>query len=325
VTATVAICTWNRAALLDQTLARFRALAPPPGVTWELLVVNNNGTDDTDAVVQKYESTLPVRLLHEGTPGKVHALNRCIGEARGEYLLFTDDDALVEPNWLSEVLSGFAESDADMVFGKVLPWWETAPPKWYGDILAAHFALLDYGDEPFVADSMRRSPFGVNYAFRKSVFEEIGAYKTDLGPRGGQGFGGEDDEIFRRMLRHNKTVVYRPSAVVNHYVPKVRCEKAYHRTRAWRGSTDHLNLLRDEAAGDPALATLFGIPRYFFRANLAYVIRYVGALLRRDRPSAFFYETKLFRMAGLLKALTKRTPKAETAPIARREPAGVVG
>jgi glycosyltransferase involved in cell wall biosynthesis len=323
VTATVAICTWNRAALLDQTLERFRRLVPPRGATWELLVVNNNCTDETDAIVRKYESTLPVRLIHERTPGKVHALNRCIDEATGEFLLFTDDDALVEPNWLTEVLAGFNETDADMVFGKVRPWWETAPPKWFGDTLAAHFALLDYGDEPFVADSMRRSPFGVNYAFRKAVFDEIGPYKTDLGPRGGQGFGGEDDEIFRRMLRHNKKVVYRPSAVVNHFVPVVRCEKAYHRMRAWRGSTDHLNLLRDEAAGDPKLATLLGIPRYFFRANLSYVAKYFAALLRFDRPAAFFYEMKMIRLAGLLKALTKRTPKVEAVPVERREPAGV--
>ena len=322
-TATVAIGTWNRAALLDQTLARFRTLVPPPGASWELLVVNNHCTDETDAVVRKYESTLPVRLIHERTPGKVHALNRCIVEAKGEFILFTDDDALVEPNWLTDVLAGFAETDADMVFGKVLPWWETAPPKWFGEVLAAHFALLNYGDEPFVADSMRRSPFGVNYAFRKSVFDEIGMYKSDLGPRGGQGFGGEDDEIFRRMLRHKKTVVYRPTAVVNHFVPKVRCEKAYHRMRAWRGSTDHLTLLRDEAACDPNLATLCGVPRYFFRANLSYVTKYFGAMLRLDRPAAFFYEMKLIRLTGLLMALTKRTSKAAPVTTARREPAGV--
>ncbi|MFO0938486.1 MAG: glycosyltransferase [Gemmataceae bacterium] len=301
--ATVAICTWNRAALLDQTLARFEKLVPPPGVQWELLVVNNLCTDNTDEVVRSYESKLPVRLIHERTAGKVHALNRCIAEARGEYILFTDDDALVEPDWLSQILAKFRETSAEMVFGRVLPWWETKPPKWYGEILAANFALLDYGSESFVSTTMQRSPFGVNYAFRKAVFDEIGRYKTDLGPRGGQGFGGEDDEIFRRMLLKKKNVVYDPLAVVYHFVPKLRCEKAYHRMRSWRGSTDHLNLLRDEASAYPHLPRLFGIPRYFFRMNLPYFTNYLKAVLTRNRSAAFFYELKLIRLAGLLKAI----------------------
>ena len=316
--ATVAICTWNRAAILDQTLARFESSIPPMNDRWELLVVNNNCADETDAIVQKYESKLPLRLIHEPTPGKVFALNRCIAEAKGEYLLFTDDDALVEPSWMTEVLSKFRQSNADMVFGRVLPWWETQPPKWFGDILAANFALLDYGSESFVAESMKRQPFGVNYAFRKSVFNEIGLYKTDLGPRGGQGFGGEDDEIFRRMLLNGKTVVYHPNAVVHHYVPKVRCEKSYHRMRSWRGSTDHLNLLRDEASAYPDLPQLFGIPRYFFRLNLPYVTQYLKAILTRNRSAAFFYELKLIRLAGLLKAIAARPRTVAPSPVLKR-------
>lgn len=304
--ASVAICTWNRAALLDQTLARFQQLTPPVGTAWELLVVNNNCTDDTDSVVKKYVGRLPIRLIHERTPGKVHALNRSIAEANGEYILFTDDDALVEPNWMTEVLSKFQSSSADMVFGRVLPWWETQPPKWYGDILAANFALLDYGSEPFIATTMQRQPFGVNYSFRKSVFQEIGLYKTDLGPRGGKGFGGEDDEIFRRMLMNHKVVAYHPAAVVHHYVPKIRCEKSYHRMRSWLGSTDHLNLLRDEANISPHLPRLFGVPRYFFRMNLSYFGQYLKSVLKRDRAAAFFYEMKLIRLVGLLKAIMKQ-------------------
>lgn len=306
ITATVGICTWNRAKLLDQTLAKFESLRVPAGVTWELLVVNNNCTDETDAVVQSYQGRLPVRLIHETTPGKVHALNRTIAEARGEFLFFTDDDALVEPDWLAEVLSAFRTHQADLVFGRVLPWWETEPPGWYDRVLDPNFALLDYGDAPFVAETMQRNPFGVNYAFRTRVFQEIGPFKTDLGPRGNAGFGGEDDEMFRRILMHKKKAVYHPAAVVRHYVPRVRCEKKYHRMRAWRGSADHLNLLRDEATVTPDLPRLFGVPRYFFRHNLGYITKYLGRLVRGDRPGTFFYELKLIRLGGLLWNLLRR-------------------
>ena len=62
---TVAICTWNRAQLLDQTLTEMRKLRIPPGIEWELLVVNNNCTDDTDGVLDRHEGRLPIRRLFE--------------------------------------------------------------------------------------------------------------------------------------------------------------------------------------------------------------------------------------------------------------------
>ena len=91
---TVAICTWNRAALLDQTLARMRALSIPTGTEWELLVVNNNCTDHTDSVIAKHTGALPIRRIAEPTPGLSFARNAALAAAKGEHLLWTDDDVL---------------------------------------------------------------------------------------------------------------------------------------------------------------------------------------------------------------------------------------
>ena len=65
----VAICTWNRCESLRRTLEGMLRLQVPVGVTWDLIVVNNNGTDATDEVVTSFTDRLPVRLLHEATPG----------------------------------------------------------------------------------------------------------------------------------------------------------------------------------------------------------------------------------------------------------------
>ena len=72
---TVAICTWNRAALLDQTLCEMHKLEIPAGVEWELLVVNNNCTDGTDAVVAEHAKGLPILRLFEARPGLSNAGN----------------------------------------------------------------------------------------------------------------------------------------------------------------------------------------------------------------------------------------------------------
>src|SRR4051812_37235025 len=98
---TVAVCTWNRAGLLDRTLSRMCQLRVPEGVEWELLVVNNNCTDETDAVLARYQGRLPLRRLSEPSQGHSHARNRAVRAARGELLIWTDDDVLVEPDWIA--------------------------------------------------------------------------------------------------------------------------------------------------------------------------------------------------------------------------------
>ena len=85
---TVAICTWNRSPLLRTTLERMTELVVPADTAWEILVVNNNCTDDTDQVVAEFEGRLPIRMVNEPAPGKSHALNRATDDAAGRYLLY---------------------------------------------------------------------------------------------------------------------------------------------------------------------------------------------------------------------------------------------
>lgn len=101
VSVSIAIWTWNRAKLLDQTLAAMRNLVGPPGVTWELLVVNNNCTDETDSVLVQDAARLPLQRLFEPTPGRSHARNTAVAHAQGDLMLWTDDDVPVDPQWLA--------------------------------------------------------------------------------------------------------------------------------------------------------------------------------------------------------------------------------
>ena len=130
-TVTVVICTWNRAELLDRTLAQFKMLELPPHLRWELLVVNNRCTDDTDKVISRYDGALPIRRLYEDEPGKSHAANRAIDEAKGDLLVWTDDDVLVQPNWLvAYVKAAAAYPDVSVFGGTILPWFEHRAPDW---------------------------------------------------------------------------------------------------------------------------------------------------------------------------------------------------
>src|SRR5438067_1333131 len=95
----IAICTWNRATLLEQTLASI-ASATVPTAAWEVIVVNNNCTDETEAVLERFLSLLPLKRVFEGAPGLSNARNAAIKAASGDYLIWTDDDVLVGTDWL---------------------------------------------------------------------------------------------------------------------------------------------------------------------------------------------------------------------------------
>jgi glycosyltransferase involved in cell wall biosynthesis len=296
-TVTVAVCTYNRAALLDRTLAGLRRVRLPAGVGWEVLVVNNASTDDTDAVLARHAGELPLRRLHEPTPGVVHARNTALAHARGEFVLWTDDDVEVAPDWVEKHLEAFDRFGADVVFGRVDPVWEGTPPGWLIPDSRGLFALLDLGGPARVVADPRVIGFNVNLAVRRSALDRIGPYRAMDGGRVG---GGEDVDLFRRAYAAGLTVVYQPDARVGHVIPPARCEKRFHRRAVWRGTAYHLGLLRDEAEAG-GLPTVFGIPRYFLRINLGYVARYLRASLTGDRGRAFYYELKLIRLAALLR------------------------
>src|SRR5687767_10831562 len=119
-TVAVVIATYNRAALLAQTLDALALSRVDGGWDWELLVVDNNSSDGTRTVVESRRASYPVplRYLFEPRQGRSHALNAGITATRSTYLLVTDDDVRVEPGWLMAGARALA-AGADYVGGPV--------------------------------------------------------------------------------------------------------------------------------------------------------------------------------------------------------------
>lgn len=306
---TIAICTWNRAKPLDRVLAAMASLRIPDGLKWDVLVVNNNCTDDTEAVVAKHRAMLPIRSVLESVPGISHARNRAVMEATGEGILWIDDDAVPDPEWVAAHVEAFDGLGADLVIGKVEPLWERGtPPAWFIPEFNGMFALLDYGDQTRRITDPAEGGFNVNMGFRRELAESIGAYRVDIGT--GRLAGGEDQDLCLRAHEAGKVVVYQPKALVRHIIPASRCTKRFYRRYMWVGSPNHLRLLQDEARSVPKL---FGLPRYFLRKNLEFVGLYAKAVLNRRKGEAFFYELKMIRLVGLFwNMLFRRDPLKDT-------------
>jgi glycosyltransferase involved in cell wall biosynthesis len=235
---TVAICTWNRAALLDQTLEGLRQLKIPPGISWELVVVNNNCSDNTDEIIEKHQTTLPLTKIFEPKQGLSNARNAAVDHAQGQYILWTDDDVLVDSQWITAYLDAFKRwPDAAVFGGKVLPWFEASPPDWLSeniDKLSSCFALRDFGDKEMVLPE-KQDPFGANMAFKTQSLKKH-LFNPNLGRSGTKLVSGEETEVICQLRRDGATVVWVSNSMVKHFLPKSRMTLAYVRKyKYWQG------------------------------------------------------------------------------------------
>ena len=224
---TVAICTRNRCEMLRQSLERMRALQIPAMTDWEILVVDNGSTDRTGDVVSDFTSRLPIRCVPEPRGGLSHARNRAVADAKGKYILWTDDDVLVDREWLSAYRLAFASApDASLFGGPISAAFDGTPPAWLAQTLpriGGVFALRDLGGEPVPLRAEGRVvPFGANYAVRTAEQRRY-AYRTELGrqPRN-TAIVGEEVDVMVRMLDAGATGWWVPGARVQHRIPRER-------------------------------------------------------------------------------------------------------
>ena len=310
--ATILICTYNRAALLRESLNAMACLVPPADCDVEIIVVDNNSRDSTPDVIAEAAKSSPFRIvgLKETAQGKSFALNRGLEAARGDVIALTDDDVWPDPQWLRRIVDKFRESDVTFVFGKVLPRWGAVPP---ADLLTSAaqtiwgpLALVDYGDEPAEYTPERtgqRLPIGANLAFRRDAIVEAGGWRTDLGKVNNTLTSGEDHEIFCRLRRFNRySGFYDPQNVVRHYVPARRLTRRYFRQWFfWSGKTHALMLDDLYAHVDiSGVARIAGMPRFLWRQALWQL----GQYLRTRHPGtpplrALIEELRLLQYCGL--------------------------
>ncbi len=227
---TVAVCTWNRAQLLDTTLREMAKLRIPEDVEWEVLVVNNNCSDDTDEVIARHAEDLPIRRLFQPEQGLSHARNCAAAAARGELILWTDDDVLVDGEWLAAYAQAAREHpEASFFGGTVNPWFSARPPQWLKrnlSIFAGAYALRQYGDEIFEIKAAKRLPYGANMAMRRSVFDTA-RFDPALGRSGEDLLSGEETGLFDLLLAEGHTGIWVGRARVDHYIPPERLTLRY--------------------------------------------------------------------------------------------------
>lgn len=132
----IVVCTYNRADLLVDCLESLVNQDVDPE-SYEVIIVNNNSTDKTLEVVDRFAKKYPnIRTVQELNQGLSHARNRGWREARGKYVAYIDDDAKASPDWCKRILNTFSTVTPTpaAVGGQIFPYYETLPPAWFSTL-----------------------------------------------------------------------------------------------------------------------------------------------------------------------------------------------
>lgn len=228
---TVAVCTRNRPADLSRCLESLDRIAYSH---LDILIIDNASDDDaTRRIISDYPS---FRYIFEPNPGLSIARNRAIHEAKGDIIAFTDDDVIVDQNWVGAIVRAFHDNPRIMaITGLVVPFELETEPQWIFETMDGfgrglrsrwlsaagkkHIAITHGGTGKYGT--------GANMAFRRELFDRIGYFDPCLGA-GTLTTGGEDLDMFFRVIKEGYTLLYEPEAIVYHrhrrHYDDLRCQ-----------------------------------------------------------------------------------------------------
>ncbi len=226
----VIICTYNRDKYI-YTLLKSIAENNFPSGKFEIILINNNSTDNTESECKRFQADFPETEFHyfiEKNQGLSYARNRGIKEAAGEILIYTDDDATVNKEYLQTYYSFFKQNLSAMgAGGPVIPVYETQKPKWMSYFTLRLITGYLYKGNHILEFKGKDYPVGCNAVYRKSVFDKTGLFNVDLGRKGNGLMGAEEKDIFDKMRSAGMKYYYLPDAILYHIISDAKLKKEY--------------------------------------------------------------------------------------------------
>lgn len=265
---TVAICTYNGANRVPEVLDHLNVQEHVDSIEWEVLVVDNNSTDNTQDVVEAHLGRVgkraPLRYVCEKQVGKSNAMRRAVEEARGKWIAFLDDDNLPAPDWVVSVFQfGRKHPRAGIFGGQVHGLFEDIPPKTFG-VVQPLFAINERKEKVCYSagGQLEFAAPGAGLVVKKKAWKEsVPENGLELsGPTGSErGVLGEEFELQWRVYQNGWEVWHNPSMHLDHKIPAERLEEEYLQGffKAIGLSRHHTRMMRFESWQRPFMTVAY--------------------------------------------------------------------
>ncbi len=282
----IVIATYNRSGSLQKTLMSLIELQHPTDCIYEILVVDNGSKDNTKDMVQDMAQRFPNRIQYLSAlqNGKTYALNKALSTSSGDVMAMTDDDVVVEPNWLSVIAENFHDETLQCLTGRIIPVYREEKPSWYSPKLSTVMGEVDISPQRVVT----KLATGANMAVRRSVLEKIGGFGHY------QGVVNEDTIISHKLRDCGVHVVYDPQMIVYHYFQKEKFTLQYF--KRWYWLSGRTIAAMNEEIEKTQKNKLFGIPLWRIRQVVEHLKEMLGHL--NVETERFFHELQIRRFGG---------------------------
>ncbi|MDF5733962.1 MAG: hormogonium polysaccharide biosynthesis glycosyltransferase HpsE [Rhizonema sp. PD38] len=230
---TVAIPTYNGESRLPELFNRLRNQIHTENLSWEIIFVDNNSTDNTAKLIQTYQASwqcpYPLKYCFEPKQGAAYARKRAVEEAKGKLIGFLDDDNYPVLNWVEKAYAfGQNYPNAGAYGSQIHPDWEVEPPKNFQRI-APFLAITERGDLPLLYKPQKRLlPPSAGLVVRKQAWLESVPNKSILTGRvAGNMLTSEDLEILSYIQKAGWEIWYNPEMEIYHKIFSSRLQREY--------------------------------------------------------------------------------------------------
>jgi len=255
--ASVIIPTHGRPMAVKAAIRSLLAVKPRELGT-EILVVDNNSDASLSAGLRQACEAAgdPVRYVAEPSPGQSAARHRGAFEARGEILVYVDDDVQVSSGWLESFLKAFDDKGVGIAGGPSIPVFRSSVPGWvwdffqptpYGGWMCGWLSLLDIGKAVDGIDPIWI--WGLNFAIRRELLFQLGGFHPDLVPSDLQRWQGDGETgLAYRAKAAAARAVYLHDALLHHLIGADRVTpEAFARRAYYQGICDSFTRIREGA------------------------------------------------------------------------------
>ena len=248
----IIIPTFNRAISLQEMLVSV-ANQNYSSADYEVIVVDNASTDETPEVCRGYKKKIKnFKYMYERIPGLHAARHTGMRNAKGEILVYGDDDIKASSDWVRGILEVFREDSVVLAGGKILPEFEVDPPEWFDQLWTKtswgktlyQYSLVDFGDR--IAEVPPVYVYGCNFSIRKQLLLDVGGFHPDSLPNHLLRYRGDGETSVSLKLQNlGHKAIYQPKAMVKHRIAADRMTKNYLQKRAYaQGISDSYAVIR---------------------------------------------------------------------------------